>query len=1355
MKSIYSDEEDLNKDTQSFESSSSVNTSMNSFLKWITQKKDGLLKKQEEVVYQISQGLAKEYSPQILVFLMNLVFHRCLLTKKKGIPHSQVRSLRKAIRDPDQLHTKIADLLTRNLEKTSAKGKKKRKDLISKTKQTEIDDLLSVIIQKSLQNQLVPTDQPPFGIGESEFKSMIELGLFDVEVSCSKWIVVLVDMVGIILNTQKNFCDMGVNALTLLRVILVAVIDSSLACPAKFQIFQKILKLFIIAQDNEARDIRVQAVSILKAQFVDVLRSLFFPLKRTSNNLVEYFQGKLQKTKISRKRKKKKAQSNFDTEHRSFIQKIREIEVSIEEEMVLLATQPLARFQKKYSTEEQLRSLQFLLLILESLVGSEHPSLFEKVKEKVFLHRGKLMEFVVLRAHQVKHFESMLESFLKLSEFGDFQSSFDESTFVKSIILNQEKINLDLRGHSLLDNMVYKDYTVNQYRGQMVTQKNYLMVFLLMLNPNPEVSSITRKCFVRYLNQVFKRRNSDTVPTQTTTLTKEQFLEVVLIVYQMAALRCEEYQEVFTEVRVPISVSVKTKELFSVLRSLLWDEKLASNLLDWYFELSFKFLQHFPSDKDVKSSSHSNMFYSLEELLCQGILSFFKECFDGNQCVDPNSERELTPAEDERQQNHYLLLSLFEQSRDHLIELAFRKMEVYQQHIVLETNTKGGDSVGQPHCDSSKVYEQAVLVVKLLKKEVRTSQKQLADTHRISLRLDSVKDPRLLRNLIEWMYLFGKRHPDLVTKHPMCDLEAIFDKNKNKLQTYLKASPTDMNRDALTCLLRIRFSAFYLTRVWSLYAKLDFVFEVLRKYEEQYWSYSSVEVIVSCVHLLFFIMESVYIKILDVARSPTKGEDIQSFIECRPRVAKALQRLCSYRSDQLSFTGLLEIRKEAFESLVKYHLLTGNDVFKEYKLIYTEPSKHDVDLVKGFLLDFVCVGTKHRDTGLEHKEVVNVIPTEKGFSQMLTSNKKKIVSESRTQIEGLLQSEDLQGKEDYSTPAKTDLSKSVDANQNVWQSLRSEHQQEASLFWKSMTGVDLQYYLTLKVFDLIEDCSETYWVLLVPELISRFSEDLDFKDHSVSVLYSYLNKVLQNDQNQGKAFFWKFYLKSARLEGMTLKKLSSITRLFMHVYKNSFKRLKARNKEVVKMIQNSPESNTRQIMFRNFLNFSAYLIKEIDLNRDDYTRMIPQLLVDQILRKTHFESTRFYYDILLLLHKKIQEVESTGDHDKQKLLVERFLEKELKQKGETDNLFQMEVIPEQQDAAILETKETQNGDEEISRSQDKDNIKIQEESGFKDKRNQIQEEVPEPTKNKRPKQRKKKTKTTKTRSRTRRKKKQK
>jgi hypothetical protein len=253
----------------------------------------------------------------------------------------------------------------------------------------------------------------------------------------------------------------------------------------------------------------------------------------------------------------------------------------------------------------------------------------------------------------------------------------------------------------------------------------------------------------------------------------------------------------------------------------------------------------------------------------------------------------------------------------------------------------------------------------------------------------------------------------------------------------------------------------------------------------------------------------------------------------------------------------------------------------------------------------------------------------------------------------------------------------------------------------------------------------------------------DFTDHVMSIVYSYLKNMLERDAEKKYDFYWKFFLRSIREEGLSTKSIENVTRLFMQVYKNQLKRQKE-----VDQLKEDINKDLSKIVFKNFLNFSAFLIKKIDPKADDYNSKIGPILVNLILRKKHFENSRYYSEILLILHKKVQELDQTHKESaKQASVIEAFVEKELKRIDENTLEVIQEKEEDQERSKEIENEQTkekdkENPDEEekeIKEEEIEESNKILEEKSVSKEGSPIKKED-SPKKNKKPRKKKNKSK---------------
>ena len=1218
------DEDQTSESPPKFISSSELNLALGKFIKWIKHKSDPVLSNQRDVIGQMSQGLSTEYSPETVGFLMNLVLHRCLLTKKSGIPPKQVNSLKNVIQTEKDLHSKIRELFTAELTKRVREIQKKKtlskSKMISKAKALDIDGFLYTIINNCPDYE--QKTETNLDLEEKVVLALREIGVLKSEINSTDWILLMIDMVGVVLNSQNNHFEMGKNALNFLVNIMKSVMDIETACSLKFQIFKKIMNMFIIAQDHQSKEVRKKATKILSKTHNEVIHKLYFPLKKASNNLIKIFENKQTK----KKGKKKKALKNKQTQkYKALIENLEENLEQIESITVLLTSQVLTKFQKKYSCEEQASSLDLLLKFLLNLCNSQESVVYERVKQNVFLHRGKIVEFLVTKAYTSSDFDSILDNFLELETFNAFET--DSVNFDKSIVLKtKQKMKLDLKGHCFLDNMVYSDYTVNEYRGQIMTQKNYLMVFLLMLNPNPEISRPVTQRMLNFLRKAANFRNLGE-EQEHTSYSKEEFLEILMILFQMALLRMGQYQECFQIESVSESFALEFSNLLGVLRNHLWTRKLIGNLVNWYLSLSPKF----------RTSPKPNQQYSVEEVLCQGILGFFEKCFQGNEPVDPNEEMALTSQVETKNNNHHFLLSIFSRSRDELFLVTFSKIKAYSK----------ANENSQFHISQSS--EQAILFTKLLKKELRTSQEDLFHTKSFSQELEQVKDPRLLRNLIEWLYIFEKRYTQKIEVDDSCRLHWVFEKNRLYLQEFMETNPGDLDEASFTCLLRVRFSAVYLTNSENLFKKLGFFKQIREQWQN--WNYRIVESLKSILNLSFCIMQSVFLRIFDIKRETNKEELVNAFMQTRSDTLNILQEFCKFESQSLSFRETLEIRKEAFELLIKTHMLLSNDIFSKYKLVYTQAREKDISHIKEFLGKTLGLYSKSKSRG----------DVQEMQSQMLTSDNKKRIEQTREVMSSLLEDQISNSNE---TPRKSE---------HPQKELPFEFSEQAKVFFASVSGRDVQYYLTLLVFELMEECSFSFGILLGPDLISKLAGEGGASGNLSPIVLSFLTKLLNQDTlTKPKAVFWKYYVKTLQLEGSSRNK-ANITKVFLKIYRAKLAKL---NKLEGALKSGGDHSQERSLLLSNFLNCTAYLINVMDPKSKDYQGKVSYLLKSHLLKRKNFQSNRIYTEILLLLHKKTLEFDDSDlNVQVQKTMLENFVEKESIKVGNEDEKDEDMVLP--------------------------------------------------------------------------------
>ena len=1288
--------------------------------KWMRQKNNYFLVRQHEILYDVSLGLASEYSHEVLSFVVNLALYRCLLSKKVSISAKQATTLKKFLIIKPEFDKKVRQMVDKQIERfvaslnrSAKRGRKPDKTKnISPEKALEMDKMVGNLIcaclehgQKSHSGQMIGLN-----VSDAESDQIREMGMWGDKVSCTDWVLMMVDVVGVILGHRHSLEGVAKNCLNFLVKILRVIAELKMICPQKVQIYQKIMGLLISAQISPSLEVRQMTAQIIKVLFKELLFNFHIPFKRQLLDLLQSFNDKMQKQQdttesLKRAKKKAKKQVKLKKEYLRVVDHLQLVLTGLNQSMLDLSLQVIIPFKRNSSVSEKASTLEQLTLVLLHLSKAKEFEIYETVKEHIFGKRQYIESFVTDSAGRSEQFETIFRDFLRLGAFNYYDSNQHESR-LKAIRLRGPRgshIQVDLEGHCFLDNMVYSDHSTREYKGQIITQKNYLISFMMILHPDPSVSQTVLRSLIMHVNSVFLHKHSKSSilkahSDNSNSISQSVFLQVLLILYQMALLKTGHFQDVFVLTEPKSLVSVEFESLVRLLQNFDWDRSIVTSAMDWFVQLSDQFVQKESKDTSIQSvnSADPQSVYGLEEVLCHAMLCFFDNCFDFKPKLGTLIYREPL----NKSFNHLkFLLGIFRSYRDRLFELTFAKMKFYSKDIQSKNQVALASSQEQ---DQGRSHDQAIVFVKLLKRELEASEEGLENTRRFICELEHVRDERLLKEMIEWVFLFGKKHAFRLFDADECPLRGVFEKSRLVLQQSLRNNSANMNEAGFVSLLKVQFCAPFLPESEDLFTKLGFIHELLENYTIETWTYRSVSVIKACLNLVFLTLKSVFARVFDISLNGQKEALINTYLEYRPQALKCLQAFTLYRQhkNKLSFRKTMDIRKEAFELLVKVHLIVSNDRVADYKLVYCPSEPMHLRTIIGFLIECVGLGRPEYAGSAEPVELdetgsincKNVFLGIKERGQLLNSFQKIIVKNYRQKIKDVL-SKDAIGKSIitngrssafYQLFGKLLTPNSLE-KEPFHQHLEPEHYIEAKEFWKSQSGNDLRYYLMLLVCDLMDQASQTFGMTMAPHLIRHVTRDNISEDGLSGIVYSFLRKVLRHDMFvRVRARFWKYYLETVRAEQQNVIGILNVTRLFLKVYQSRVREIRRNQaKNISEKLQISSDKKQQEIfqakiIFSNFLNLITYLINQIEPEAKDFRGMVTLLLVEYLLKVAHFENSQTYTKVLMLFHGSISEIEGVNPQiKKQKRMAEDFVTKELNRPQIGSSLEDLNKISEE------------------------------------------------------------------------------
>jgi hypothetical protein len=1267
-------------------------------LKWIRQKGKENILNNKQLIYEISRGFCIDYSIEMISFLVNLVLTRCLLTKRNTISAKQAGTLQKFVINKPEFEKRLKVLVDKQIEKhynlqTKQKNLKRGDETktIKPEKVFEIDIFVEALIDGCLfanTNESALKEMKTMDLGHVEYCQLREFGLYTKKVNCTDWILIILNMLHIMLDHKRVELNVATNCVNFLMMIGKKIGESERTCPLKFPIYVKIIQILTLAQENNRHEVRKLILKAIKIMFKQLLENFHVLLKEQIKKLINYLSLKLETNKtiyenIKRSKKRKNMQTkikNAEKQYNMIIENLENFARNLQEFMVELLEKLLFPFKKITSNEEMTLALDNLPFVLVNLKETKQLKIYEILKKNIFNHRNKLEHFVTGKALKSPDFKSILHNFLSLSTFNIFKTSVNTSNFKVISIHKTEKVHiqLDLRSHCLLDNMMFMDYSVEDYKGQVITQKNYLQVFQLVLHPNQQIAIESLKMFVKFLrmkNYYMQLRNKKA--------DENIIVEIVLVMYQMALLKTFNYKEKFLESGLKAEVLCEFKRFLRLLQKCKWNSNITTKLITFYISLSYENIENKKEkNKNSKISNINNIFYfEYQELLSYGLLIFVNDYFQIQNTIKKNPKNKKTNLKTttlSKTTKNNEFLTLFKSNRDDLQYLTFQKLQVFRPQKTQNANIESPNpSEDQQEVQNFSYSGQAIIFMRFLKWELRMCREGLGSTAKYAQELEWIQDEQLLQEMIEWVHLFGKEYPIRTLGDYDNPLEGLFEKNRIQLQTSLENNLPEMTKSDLTNLLKVRFSAQYLSPSRDLFTKLEFVYELLNNYILEVWTFKSVTVIKACLNLMYFSIKSSFLRTLDISLNNQKEKLLEEYFKIRPKVLKGFKALTLYNQNKkkLSYLEILEIRKEAFELFVKIHIIISNDIFAQYKLIYNQADQHDLESIVGFFVECIQV-TKaiQNDNYQEEGKMINtqLISKEKTNINFLTESQIESVTQYNNLISSIMATDHIvqyyPEKQPQNKFEKSNLLlPNVEPKENNSFYLKNENFFQAKRLWTTQSGKNLQYYLLLIVCELLDQCSVSFGLQMGPHLIFQLVED-EMKEGSLnSVLYSFLRKLLKKDmKDRTRAHFWKYYLKAIQIESHNMEKVADITRLFKAVYQSQIMEIKRNmSKGISEKLKMSSEKKNEEIyenkiIYTNYVNFMYFLIQQIEPDAKDYRSLIVSILVDHLFRVNFFESRSFYTQVLIIFHQTIESIEGLNPQiKKQKIIVHDFLSVEI------------------------------------------------------------------------------------------------
>ena len=568
-----------------------------------------------------------------------------------------------------------------SLDKTRKKKKtNKSKKGYSKGVLKEMDDLVSKMVQRSLQAEKESWEKGETGKNVKSKGNLMEIGespganldLGDLErrgmrVFSSRQNLDSGDMVVLLLDFLSEVFKFGkkeqcMEGLHLLGAILEGAISGPRDCPLLLEFFHKVIEILMLAQDHANRDMRKKCDNYLNDHINYIITEIYTYLSKEGAELATTLKAILKvrrskapgarpnnsrpqaedetmsrQQKIAAQRSKRKdrqlKRNNIPIPATAWTQEqiddceylIEDLErklTKLDELVVLWTIQIVQKFLERSSYSERKTGLGLMVKVLGELGNSGARAMEDRVMRIFFNCRGKIVKFSLQHLENQTKFMKIFEIIQKLGLFGEEQRNQTENRSKYLYFdegLEAKTVRIGPISHNMLDSLIMGNRETNEFAGKIITPSNWLALFSNMQHSHLEVRSHFTNLF---LTQIFGEEGR--------VATEEKIIEMLLCMQMMAWVRTGVPVE-SGNIRAGVSISRTQRVIVNDCLTKFSDaliEKIdlvvvVPQLFQIYKKLSEGFQNNsagFVENERVQGPRNG---YTLEESLCEVVLLFW------------------------------------------------------------------------------------------------------------------------------------------------------------------------------------------------------------------------------------------------------------------------------------------------------------------------------------------------------------------------------------------------------------------------------------------------------------------------------------------------------------------------------------------------------------------------------------------------------------------------------------------------------------------------------------------------------------------------------------------------------------
>lgn len=1305
-----------------------------------------------------------------------IISHLCLI-RLSNFEHEGIKmSKLKVFNEHDDLISfgNLSDLISQShFFKKSIKNARKSisiSDTISQ-KQKEFDHFLKSFIKNYIKKCSVSEYKSNVDLPKSNLK---KLKYFDAHAQSNVFFLLnsILSVIQFCLQIDINFVKE--NCFNLMNMILSILEEYDSLCEKSLELFTKIFDILLIQNELKNKKQSINSLEMILNSFPFLIQMFYSPLHEyllDFINLTSKSKNKDSFKKLKKKGRKKKnnlnasnisnvSNPNLDEMENMFLIQIRKLNCAVWGLLISV----LNKFTNKISLEEGTLCIQILNQILLTLEQNKLYLLQDLIKEQIFSVRSKILKFIISKVHFSNKFKPLLELFFSLEKFNIFGKGgekirkFSVTEFTKTcivgnkwdpkeckelylssigidnkliklrninksehtIIINEEMHNLQITHHNFLDNFIYPDYDINMYKGQIFTQKDYLILIYMLLKSDEKGLLEIADFLISFISA---NKKSD----------KELLIEIILICHQIVLIKLNlysstpfikgtisiknfSYEKIFFETSKLIKLvcpyilnKENIKSCFELIINLYYvssSQNQNSNIMDSKLNDTNSLMKlEIPDTQNSNELNEVRLYLNLNDVLCDMLLCLLNRSFDyfSNHGTDTDIKPKEFIMKNEMKRD--ILLKEFKVIRDELFQFVFSK---------IDSNSECSQNQYEQYS------ERAVQFLHLVKKEIDFSSESeilIENFRKFFLQFKNAKSEKIIKIFIEVSSTLHKKIGWTETNENDPSLIfSIYENSKEYLKKHISQRNMEFGENELIELFKLRFSSIRCCNEKDLVEELDFVKDILDNYTIEFWNYKPVEVISSCLRIYFHILQSAFFRMFEISKHTEKEKIFDNHLSFRPKAIQTFQKFLLFvkEKNKLNYEQLLKIRKEAFEVLIKSYVLVSNDMFQHHRFIYRVCDDSDIDNITGFL--FECVGlhqynSTNKDRGdneslrisLNNDNISNNNSNSRNnnIGYLNSAQKDLIMKDKELKKIEFDQNDNLDDeKSNLSTISEGGLNKDTESNL-----IETERSIE---FWSSTEGKELTYYFVVLVCELLENCSASFGNKLGPKfifqmiMIKKLNPDLE---RSLSM---FLKSILLKDiQESKKGLFWIHFLKVIQYPEIDKSLLLKTSKIFIKVFSNTFEFLKKGiSISKMEMLRDQTEEIKKRDkklnnLQKQYLSFCAYFIHLINPDANDFKKNLSFALTEHFLKRKYFRNEYHFSDCLLRLFEKMNNlIGNSNEVISQKKILENFISVALKQvKNDEQTIKEVKY-----DNQMMKNKNIDIGDNDNDNDIDKETI---------------------------------------------------